>query len=54
MMTWVRCLHEMRAELEQMGYDQIPESELTSSGMIDVNQPMHIVPRGAKENDATY
>ena len=41
-MNWVACLRAMRTELNQMGYDQIPE--LSSSRMIDVNKPMHIVP----------
>jgi hypothetical protein len=41
-MSWVECLRRMRAELRRMGYDQVPE--LTSSRMIDVNKPMHIVP----------
>lgn len=31
-MSWVECLRKMRAELRQMGYDQIPE--LTSSRMV--------------------
>ena len=44
-MSWVECLRKMRAELNQMGYDQIPE--LTSSRLIDVNKPMHIVPPGS-------
>lgn len=43
-MTWVECLRKMRTELQQMGYDQIPE--LTSSRLIDVNKTMHIVPSG--------
>ena len=43
--TWVSCLRKMRTELNQMGYDQIPE--LSSSRMIDVNRPMCIVPPGA-------
>jgi Caspase domain len=43
--NWVECLRTMRTELKQMGYIQIPE--LTSSRLIDVNQPMHIVPPGS-------
>ena len=41
-MSWVECLRKMRTELQQMGYDQIPQ--LTSSRLIDVNKPMHIRP----------
>jgi metacaspase-1 len=44
-MSWVECLRKMRTELNQMGYDQVPE--LTSSRMIDVNKPMYIVPPGS-------
>jgi len=40
--SWVQLLRTMRGELRQMGYDQVPQ--LTSSRMIDVNKPMHIVP----------
>lgn len=36
----------MRTELNQMGYDQVPE--LTSSRMIDVNKPMLIVPPNSR------
>jgi metacaspase-1 len=45
-MSWVECLRKMRTELNQMGYDQIPE--LTSSRLIDVNKPMYIVPPGSR------
>jgi hypothetical protein len=41
-MSWVECLRKMRTELQQMGYDQIPQ--LTSSRLIDVNKPMLICP----------
>lgn len=41
-MSWVDVLRRMRQNLQQMGYDQIPQ--LTSSRMIDVREPMHIVP----------
>jgi metacaspase-1 len=41
-MSWVECLRKMRTELQQMGYDQIPQ--LTSSRLIDVNKPMYICP----------
>lgn len=41
-MSWVECLRKMRTELQQMGYDQIPQ--LTSSRLIDVNKPMTICP----------
>lgn len=44
-MSWVQCLRAMRAELNRMGYDQVPQ--LTSSRMIDVDKTMHIVPPGA-------
>ena len=44
--TWVGCLRELRVELEQLGYDQIPV--LSSSRLIDVNKPMYIVPPGCK------
>ena len=44
-MSWVQCLRSMRRELNRMGYDQIPQ--LTSSRLIDVNDPMHIVPPGS-------
>uniref|UniRef100_A0A7S3LF01 Peptidase C14 caspase domain-containing protein n=2 Tax=Amphora coffeiformis TaxID=265554 RepID=A0A7S3LF01_9STRA len=43
--TWVQCLREMRSNLLQMGFDQVPQ--LTSSRMIDVNKIMHIVPPGS-------
>lgn len=41
-LTWVSLLRQMRTVLNGMGYDQVPQ--LTSSRMIDVNRPMHIVP----------
>lgn len=44
-MSWVEVLRKMRSELNQMGFDQIPQ--LTSSRMIDVNKPMRIVPPDA-------
>ena len=44
-MSWVETLRKMRAELQSMGFSQVPQ--LTSSRMIDVNNPMHIVPPGA-------
>jgi hypothetical protein len=40
--SWVECLRMMRAELNRMGYDQIPQ--LTSSRYIEVEKPMYIVP----------
>ena len=40
--SWVQCLREMRGQLLQMGFDQVPQ--LTSSRLIDVNKIMHIVP----------
>ena len=43
--TWVSVLRRMRTVLGGMGYDQVPQ--LTSSRMIDVHQPMHIVPPGS-------
>jgi hypothetical protein len=33
-MSWVQCLRAMRANLRQMGFDQVPQ--LTSTRMIDV------------------
>lgn len=44
-MSWVDLLRQMRSVLNGMGFDQIPQ--LTSSRMIDVNKPMHIVPPGS-------
>eukprot|EP00527_Entomoneis_sp_CCMP2396_P005013 CAMPEP_0198144448 /NCGR_PEP_ID=MMETSP1443-20131203/15865_1 /TAXON_ID=186043 /ORGANISM="Entomoneis sp., Strain CCMP2396" /LENGTH=314 /DNA_ID=CAMNT_0043807849 /DNA_START=174 /DNA_END=1118 /DNA_ORIENTATION=+ len=41
-LSWVKCLRQMRSELRQMGYDQVPQ--LTSSRLIDVNKTMNIVP----------
>ena len=40
-LSWVELLKEMRVNLANKGYDQIPQ--LTSSSVIDVNQPMDIV-----------
>jgi metacaspase-1 len=44
-MSWVECLRRMRSELQQMGYDQVPQ--LTSSRLIDVNKTMYICPPGS-------
>jgi hypothetical protein len=44
-MSWVELLRRMRSNLNQMGYDQVPQ--LTSSRMIDVNKTMYIVPPGS-------
>lgn len=43
--SWVECLREMRSNLLNMGFDQVPQ--LTSSRLIDVNKLMHIVPPGS-------
>lgn len=40
--TWVGVLREMRENLLEMNYDQVPQ--LTSSRLIDVTKPLHIVP----------
>ena len=37
-MSWVETLRKMRAELNKMGYNQVPQ--LTSSRLIDVNKPV--------------
>jgi metacaspase-1 len=41
-LTWVQLLRSMRAALQRMGFDQVPQ--LTSSRMIDVHKTMYIVP----------
>jgi len=43
--SWVATLQQMRGVLKGMGYEQIPQ--LTSSRLIDVNNPLHIVPPGS-------
>mmetsp|Transcript_19079 Transcript_19079/g.21829 ORF Transcript_19079/g.21829 Transcript_19079/m.21829 type:complete len:305 (+) Transcript_19079:231-1145(+) len=43
-LTWVALLRKMREVLNGMGYDQVPQ--LTSSRLIDVNEPMYIVKPG--------
>jgi hypothetical protein len=40
--SWVEVLAEMRGNLQKRGYDQIPQ--LTSSGIIDVNEAMIVAP----------
>ncbi len=42
---WVDTLHEMQSILLGMGYAQTPQ--LTSSRLIDVHQPLQIVPPGS-------
>lgn len=44
-LSWVDVLRRMRTQLGEMGYDQVPQ--LTSSEMIEVTDPMHIVPPGS-------
>jgi hypothetical protein len=41
--SWMEFLQEIRANLTNKGYDQIPQ--LTSSSVIDVNEPMELVPK---------
>ncbi|KAL3769130.1 hypothetical protein ACHAWO_007871 [Cyclotella atomus] len=40
--SWAELLQEIRSNLTNKGYDQIPQ--LTSSSVIDVNEPMELVP----------
>lgn len=44
-LTFVDVLKQMRDELSEDGYTQIPQ--LTSSKPVDVNLPFHLVPEGA-------
>ncbi|KAL7479847.1 hypothetical protein ACHAW6_005566 [Cyclotella cf. meneghiniana] len=41
--SWAEVLREMRENLASRGYDQIPQ--LTCSKVMDVNEPMEIVPK---------
>mmetsp|Transcript_11670 Transcript_11670/g.34314 ORF Transcript_11670/g.34314 Transcript_11670/m.34314 type:complete len:194 (-) Transcript_11670:118-699(-) len=44
-LSWVDLLRRMRVQLGEMGYEQVPQ--LTSSEIIEVTEPMHIVPPGS-------
>lgn len=41
-MSWIDLLKRMRSVLKQKGFDQVPQ--LSSSRMLDVGNPFHIVP----------
>ena len=45
-MSWIDLLHRMRSVLSHKGFDQIPQ--LSSSRMLDVNDPFEIVPRSSQ------
>lgn len=45
-LSWIELLHRMRSILKHKGFDQIPQ--LSSSRMLDVNNPFEIVPRNSK------